>query len=88
LSWEPNLAEQQPLVVVRVGLRNNEMRVYLSADGEHPPRHVLRLLDVFKLFDSLPRGLTVRISHHFPHGSFGWDVPHREVSFDQDQRRR
>jgi hypothetical protein len=66
---------QQPVVVVRVGLRNGEARVYLRAGDEDAPRYVLRLLGVFKLSDSLPRNQAVQITDDFPHGSFGWDVP-------------
>ena len=36
---------------------------------------MIRLLGVFKIFDSLQRGQAVEITDYFPHGSFGWDVP-------------
>ena len=78
LSWGPILASQQPLAVDRVGLRMIEARVYLRAVGDDAPRYVLRLLGVFKLFDSLPRGQAVQITDYYPHGSFGWDVPDGE----------
>jgi hypothetical protein len=66
------------LVLARVGLRRDEARVYLRAPGEDVPRYVLRLLGVFKLFDSLARGQAVQITDDFAHGSFGWDVPDQE----------
>jgi hypothetical protein len=75
LSWEGTLALQRPLFVARVGLRQDEVRVFLYREGEDAPRHVLRLSRVFKLFDRLPRGQAVEITDTFPHGSFGWDVP-------------
>jgi hypothetical protein len=78
LSWGPALAAQQRLSVVRVGLLKNEARIYFRADGDDAPRHVLRLIGIFKLFDSLPRNQSVQITDHFPHGSFGWDVPNGE----------
>jgi hypothetical protein len=78
LSWVPTLASQQPLGVARIGVLKNEVRVYLRADGDDAPRYVLRMIGVFKLFDSLPRGQAVQITDYFPHGSFGWDVPNGE----------
>ena len=65
----------QSFTFVRVGLRRDEARVYFRAEGEDEPRFVLRLIGVFKLFDSLPRNVAVQINDQFPHGSFGWDVP-------------
>lgn len=78
MSWGPTLAAQQPLAVARVGLLKNEARIYFRADGDDAPRYVLRLIGVFKLFDGLPRNQAVQITDHFPHGSFGWDVPNGE----------
>lgn len=78
MPWEPTLALEKPLLVARVGLRNDEARVYLRVEGEEVPHYVLRLLHVFKLFDSLPRGKAIEITDNFPHGSFGWDIPHGE----------
>jgi hypothetical protein len=78
LSWGPTHAAQQPLAVARVGLLKNEARIYFRADGDDAPHYVLRLIGVFKLFDSLPRNHAVQITDHFPHGSFGWDVPNGE----------
>jgi hypothetical protein len=66
------------LVVARVGLLKTEARIYLRADGDDAPRYVLRLIGVFKLFDNLQRDQPVQITHFFPHGSFGWDVPNGE----------
>jgi hypothetical protein len=78
------------LRVDRVGLRKDEARVYLSDDGGHAPRYVIRLLGVYKFYDSISRGREIRISDEFPHGSFGWDVPNGEphhsvkISADSD----
>jgi hypothetical protein len=66
------------LAVARVGLLKDQARIYFRADGDDSPRYVLRLNGVFKLVDSLPRNEAVQITDHFPHGSFGWDVPEGE----------
>jgi hypothetical protein len=78
MTWEPTLASQYALAVERVGLLKDEARVYLRAEGDDAPRYVLRLVGVFKLFDSLQRGRVVQITDDYPHGSFGWDVPNGE----------
>jgi hypothetical protein len=75
LTWRPSLAEQQPLLVTRVGLRRDEARFYLTAAGGNVPRYVIRLVGVYKIYDSLTRGREVQISDEFPHGTFGWDAP-------------
>ena len=78
MTWEPTLATKLRLVVSRTGLLNSEARIYLRTAEEEIPRHVIRLRGVFKLFDSLPRGLLVQISDDRECGSFGWDIPDGE----------
>jgi len=78
MIWEPTLATQQTFVVTRVGMLKNEVRIYLRANGEDVPRYVMRLIGVFKFSDALQREQAIQITDYFPHGSFGWDVPHDE----------
>jgi hypothetical protein len=58
-----------------VGVLKDEARIYFRAEADEAPRYVLCLHGLFKLFDRLPRGRAVQITDHYPHGSFGWDVP-------------
>jgi hypothetical protein len=84
MDWSPSLTEQTPVVVYRVGLLQGELRLFPRPMTDALPIYVLQLQEVASFFDSLPRGVEVRVRDSSEHGSFGWwlpaDDPHRSVT--------
>ncbi len=66
-----------------MGFKCGEARLFLRADGDASPKHVIQLDGVASFSQSLPCGTEVRISERPEHGSFGWwlppDDPHRSI---------
>src|SRR4051794_40454556 len=83
MTWHPNLAEQSPLLVGRLGFRKGELRLYFQPAASAKTHYVIQLEEVAAFYDTLPRGQEVRISDRPEHGSFGWwlpaDDPHHSV---------
>ena len=75
MKWDSTLSERVPLLVDRVGFLQGELRVYLRHITKSGPHYVLQLEEVASFFDSLPRGVEVRITDYPEHGSFGWWLP-------------
>ena len=83
MEWNAALADSVGLVADRIGFLKNELRLYLRPILQVGPRYVLQLEDVAAFTNTLPCGVTVRISDRPTAGSFGWwlapDDPHRSV---------
>jgi hypothetical protein len=78
MTWHPSLCEHVPLLASRLGFRQGELRLYLRTVESPSPRYVLQLEQVASFFDSLRRGVGVRITERPEHGSFGWWIPTEE----------
>jgi hypothetical protein len=83
MTWQASLCERMPLLASRVGFLQGELRVYFRTVESPSPRYVLQLEQVASFYDSLRRGVEVRVTERPEHGSFGWwlpaDDPHRSV---------
>jgi hypothetical protein len=87
MTWDPTLAETQRLLFVRIGFKRGEVRVFLHAEGDTSPKHIIQLEEVASFFHNLQAGAEIRITVRPEHGSFGWwlppDDPHRSIKLSR-----
>jgi hypothetical protein len=83
MTWDPALAKTRQFLFVRVGFKLGEVRLFLHAEGDTSPKHVIQLDEVASFYHNLQAGAEIRITEWPEHGSFGFwlppDDPHRKI---------
>jgi hypothetical protein len=92
MTWDLTLVETRRLLFVHLGFKRGEVRLFLHAEGDTSPKHVIQLNEVASFFHSLQAGAEIRITERPEHGSFGWwlppDDPHRSIKVSSVRNER